>query len=112
MTLLAVGLLPLLRPCTEVLEEPAGHCLPCGPQQPKPVDVDPVCEVCLTFARVPYGFCSFCGAKPSYHHGRCCVKAPDWGCDAHDAEALRLAEEEKVTEPKGQKGHKNEREDE
>ena len=73
------GVQEFCRPCTEVLEEPAGHGIPCGPQQPKPVDVDPVCEVCLTFARVPYGFCSFCGAKPSYHHGRCCVRAPDWG---------------------------------
>jgi len=54
------------------------YCLPCGPQQPEPADVDPVCEVCLTFARVPYRFCSFCGDAPSYHHGRCCVNAPDW----------------------------------
>ena len=55
--------------CTEELE---------APQHPEPADVDPVCEVCLTYARVPYRFCSFCGAKPSYHHGRCCWSNPDW----------------------------------
>ena len=79
---LSDGVQDFCRPCTEVLEEPAEHGLPCGPQHPRPVDVDPVCEVCLTFARVPYRFCSFCGARPSYHHGRCCVEAPDCGKDA------------------------------
>ena len=38
--------------------------------------VDPVCEYCLTFARVPFRICNFCLASPSYHHGRCCPHGP------------------------------------
>ena len=45
--------------------------------------VDPVCEVCFMFARVPFICCRFCKARPSYHHGRCCYRNPannpeDW----------------------------------
>ena len=62
-----------------------------------PEDVDPVCEVCLTFARVPYRDCSFCGARPSHHHGRCCEKAPDW--------ARRWEVESNVGEAPGESRH-------
>ena len=32
-----------------------------------------VCEYCAQFANVPYHDCYFCGARPSYHHGKCCI---------------------------------------
>ena len=34
------------------------------------------CSVCGAFARVPFPNCNFCGARPSYHHGRCCAARP------------------------------------
>ena len=37
-------------------------------------NLDSVCEVCKTFARVPYAQCNFCQDEPSYHHGRCCPR--------------------------------------
>ena len=38
--------------------------------------VDPACEYCLGFAKVPFAQCWYCGSKPSYHHGRCCPLKP------------------------------------
>jgi hypothetical protein len=41
-----------------------------------PPGEDPrVCEVCMHCCRgerLPFGRCWFCGANPSWHHGRCC----------------------------------------
>ena len=39
-----------------------------------PLAVDSICEICKTFARVPFIRCNFCHAEPCYHHGRCCPR--------------------------------------
>ena len=44
------------------------------------------CEYCNQYARVPFRWCSFCNASPSWHHGRCCPMRP-W---------RRLREEQEV----------------
>ena len=43
-----------------------------GPDPP----VDRVCYICGGFGRVPFAECWYCGASPSWHHGRCCPNAP------------------------------------
>jgi len=34
------------------------------------------CCICGGHASVPFPSCSYCGEKPSYHHGRCCLHKP------------------------------------
>ena len=45
------------------------------PADPAPKDLVNVCEVCSRVwprERIPFAFCNFCHASPSWHHGRCC----------------------------------------
>ena len=48
----------------------------------KPATVPLRCEFCTDSVNpkiFPYKLCSFCGASPSYHHGRCCpLKWENW----------------------------------
>ena len=34
------------------------------------------CEICDAFSSVPHALCWYCGAAPSWHHGRCCPAKP------------------------------------
>jgi hypothetical protein len=34
------------------------------------------CQFCEGFARVPFQACRCCGARPGWHHGRCCPCKP------------------------------------
>ena len=43
------------------------------------VGQSPVCESCGRVwpgEALPFRSCHFCGASPSWHHGRCCFRAP------------------------------------
>ena len=58
---------------------PLDHAEVCGPLELGP-GRDPNhrhCCICWQFAKVPFYNCNFCGARPSYHHGRCCAAHPD-----------------------------------
>ena len=54
--------------------------IPVVPEKPATVPLRPAtvplrCEFCTDSVNpkiFPYKHCSFCGASPSYHHGRCC----------------------------------------
>ena len=44
-----------------------------GPLPKRPPPTPPlVCALCGDYARVPFRRCTFCGAAPAWHHGRCC----------------------------------------
>jgi hypothetical protein len=47
---------------------------------PKTPPAKVVCEYCnngnLGSGTIPFSSCLYCGASPSYHHGRCCTRKP------------------------------------
>ena len=44
-----------------------------GPLPKRPPPMPPlVCALCGDYAPVPFRRCTFCGAAPAWHHGRCC----------------------------------------
>ena len=51
--------------------------IPSAPERALPIPSAPLrCEFCTDDVNpqiFPYKRCSFCGASPSYHHGRCCL---------------------------------------
>ena len=57
-------------------EDPGGWPKSAPPTKKQRLTPAQVCDICGRFARVPFDFCCYCGARPSWHHGRCCPAKP------------------------------------
>ena len=58
------------------------------PMISSPGKQDKKCTVCGTYARVPFEECWWCAARPSWHHGRCCLEKKRYLRKNHDIDML------------------------